>query len=44
MLKNLHIFMLTNLFEKFASTSFFLGTGPHCLLFFGEPEIDIPEE
>ena len=40
----MHIFMLTNLFKKFERISYYLETGPHCLLFFGEPDIDIPEK
>lgn len=43
MLKNLHIFMLSSLFQKYVRINPF-WTGPHCLFLFGEPDIDIPEE
>ena len=41
--KNLHIFSASTIFEKLMRISC-LHTGPFCLLFFGEPDIDIPEE
>lgn len=41
--KNLHIFSVSTIFEKLVRISG-LYTGPYCLLFFGEPDIDIPEE
>lgn len=41
--KNLHIFTVSAILEKLMRISY-LHTGPFCLLFFGEPDIDIPEE
>ncbi len=44
MIKKMHVFMLSEIFEKFARISNGLINGPYCLFFFGEPDIDIPEE
>lgn len=44
MIKKMHVFMLSAIFEKFARVLYDLHNGPYCILFFGEPDIDISEE
>lgn len=44
MIKKLHGFMLSSLLEGFARVSYDFNWGTHCLLLFGEPDIDIPDE
>ena len=44
MIKKMHVFMLSAIFEKLARISYDLHNYPYCLFFFGEPNIDIPEE
>lgn len=37
-------FFLSKILERFLRISYDLGNGTFCMLFLGEPDIDIPEE
>lgn len=44
MIKKMHCFILTSLLEKFARISADFTWDKHCLILFGEPDIEIPNE
>lgn len=44
MIKKMNYFILSSILEKFANIFSGLTWGQHCLVLFGEPNIEIPNE